>query len=46
VPFLKHGADLTIRNNNGETVMEAAKRKGPLWEEALRKAIQVMKKSQ
>jgi len=38
--FIEHGADLTIRNNKGQTVMEDAKEKGPLREEALRKAIQ------
>jgi len=38
--FIEHGADLTIRNNKGETIMEAAKEKGPLREEALRKAIE------
>jgi len=38
--FIEHGADLTIRNNKGKTVMEAAKEKGPLRQEALRKAIQ------
>lgn len=38
--FIEHGADLTIRNNKGRTVMEAAKEKGPLREEALRTAIQ------
>ena len=37
--FIAHGADLTIRNNKGETVMEAAKKKGPAREEALRKAM-------
>jgi ankyrin repeat protein len=38
--FIEHGADLTIRNNKGKTVIEAAKEKGPLRQEALRKAIQ------
>jgi len=38
--FIEHGADLTIRNNKGETVMEVAKKKGALRQEALRKAIQ------
>jgi ankyrin repeat protein len=38
--FIEHGADLTIRNNKGKTVMEAAKEKGPLRQEALRNAIQ------
>ena len=40
--FIEHGADLTIRNNKGETVMTAAKRHGPLREEALRRAVQEM----
>jgi hypothetical protein len=41
IPLLiEHGADLTIHNNKGKTVMEAAKEKGPLRQEALRKAIQ------
>ena len=38
--FIKHGADLTIRNNKGETVTEASKNKGPLRQEALRRAIE------
>jgi ankyrin repeat protein len=38
--FMEHGADLTIRNNKGQTVFEAAKRHGPLREEALRKATE------
>jgi ankyrin repeat protein len=38
--FIEHGADLTIRNNTRETVMDAAKEKGPLRQEALRKVIQ------
>ena len=37
--FTEHGADLTICNNKGETVMEAAKEKGSL-DKALRKASQ------
>lgn len=41
--FIEHGADLTIRNNKGKTVKEAAKEKGPLRQEALRKAIQISK---
>lgn len=41
--FIAHGADLTIRNNKGETVFEAAKRHGPLREEALRKAVQKLR---
>lgn len=35
----EHGADLRIRNNKCETVIEAADKKGPLFEEALREAI-------
>lgn len=38
--FIEHGADLSIRNNKGGTVMEAAQSKGPLRQEALRKAMQ------
>lgn len=38
--FIEHGADVTIPNNKGETVMEAAKERGPLRQEALRKAMQ------
>ena len=38
--FVEHGADLSIRNNKGETVMEAAQGKGPLWQDALRRAMQ------
>ncbi|AFL89224.1 ankyrin repeat-containing protein [Terriglobus roseus DSM 18391] len=38
--FIEHGADLNIRNKKGETVMEAAQSKGPLRQEALRKAMQ------
>jgi hypothetical protein len=34
--FIEHGAD----HNKGETVMEAAKEKGPLRKEFLRKTIQ------
>ena len=37
--FLKHGADLNIRNNEGNTVTEAAEKKGPQFQENLRKAI-------
>jgi hypothetical protein len=37
---LEHGADLRIRNNRCETVIEAVKRKGPAWQEASREAIQ------
>jgi ankyrin repeat protein len=42
--FIKHGADLTIRNKKGETVVEAAKAHGPIRQEALRKAIQELKR--
>jgi ankyrin repeat protein len=42
--FIAHGADLTIRNNKGETVFEAAKRHGPLREEALHKAVEKLNK--
>ena len=38
--FLAHGADLAIRNKKGQTVVEAAAEKGPLRQEALRKAIE------
>ena len=38
--FIEHGADLSIRNNKGEDVVEAAKEKGPVRQEALRKALQ------
>jgi hypothetical protein len=41
--FIEHGVDLTIRNNKGKTVIEAAKEKGPLRQGALRKAIQISK---
>ncbi|HET9803172.1 MAG TPA: hypothetical protein VFP96_08050, partial [Candidatus Acidoferrum sp.] len=37
--YIKHGADLSIRNKKGETVFEAAKRHGPLRVTALEKAI-------
>jgi hypothetical protein len=37
--FIAHGADLTIRNNAGETVVEAAKKRGPAREKALQKAM-------
>jgi ankyrin repeat protein len=37
--FIEHGADLTVRNKKGETVIEAAKDHGPDREEALCKAI-------
>ena len=42
--FLDHGADLTIRNNKGQMVIEAAKEKGPAREKALCEAIEKMKK--
>jgi ankyrin repeat protein len=38
--FISHGADLSIQNNKGETLLEAAQSKGPLRQEALRKAMQ------
>lgn len=38
--FIEHGADLSIRNKKGETVVQAAQGKGPLRQEALRKAMQ------
>ncbi len=38
--FIEHGADLSIRNKKGEDVVEAAKRKGPMRQETLRKALQ------
>ena len=38
--YIEHGADQTIRNNKGKTVMETAKEKRPLRKEALRNAIQ------
>jgi hypothetical protein len=38
--FIEHGADLTIRNNKGQTVIDAAKAKGPQRQEVLRKAIE------
>lgn len=37
--FIGHGAGLTIRNQKGETVIEAAKDHGPDREESLRQAI-------
>jgi len=43
VPYrcsFEHGADLTIRNNKGQTVVDAAKSKGPQRQEVLRKAIE------
>lgn len=41
IPLLvQHGADLTIRNHEGLTVMEAAKHDSPSRQAALRKAIQ------
>ena len=38
--FIQHGADLTIQDNQGRTVFDAAKGKGPLRQEALRIAVQ------
>jgi ankyrin repeat protein len=38
--IIEHGADLSIGNNKGKTVMETAKEKGPLRQAALRKAMQ------
>ena len=38
--FIKHGADLTIKNNKEETILEAAERKESDWQEVLRQAIQ------
>jgi len=38
--FIQHGADLTIPDNEGRTVFDAAKGKGPLRQEALRIAVQ------
>jgi len=37
--FIQHGADLTVHDNEGQTVFDAAKQRGPIREEALRKAI-------
>jgi hypothetical protein len=37
--FIEHDADLAIRNQKGEPVIEAAKDHGPDGEKALRKAI-------
>jgi hypothetical protein len=31
--FIEHGADLSIRNNKGKTVVETAKEKGPFDKE-------------
>jgi ankyrin repeat protein len=44
--FIRYGADLTIRNNKGETVFEAAKNRGPVRQEALRKATEKAKRSE
>ena len=38
--FIAHGADLSIRDNKGESVIEAAEKRGPLRVEALQKAMQ------
>ena len=42
--FIAHGADLTVRNKKGKSVFQAAKEGGPLRQEALRKAVQELKK--
>jgi len=42
--FIAHGADLAIRNNKGQTIFDAAKDKGPAFEEALRNATKNLKK--
>lgn len=38
--FIKYGADLSIRNKKGQTILEVAQSKGPMRQEALRKALQ------
>lgn len=38
--FIEHGADLSIRNNKGEDVVQAARERGPMRQEALRKALE------
>jgi hypothetical protein len=38
--IIEYGTELTVRNNKGKTVMQTAKEKGPLRQEALHKAIQ------
>jgi ankyrin repeat protein len=42
--FIAHGADLTIRDKKGKTVFQAVKMKGPLRQEALRKAVEQLEK--
>ena len=42
--FIAHGADLTIRNKKGKSVFQAAKETGPIRQEALRKAVEELKK--
>lgn len=42
--FIAHGADLSIRDKKGKTVFQAAKTEGPLRQEALRKAVEQLKK--
>jgi ankyrin repeat protein len=41
--FIEHCSDLTIRNNKGETVIAAAKKKGPSRQKTLREAISNLK---
>jgi len=43
--LLEHGADLAIRNKQGETVLEASRRMGAARQEALRKAMESLKKN-
>jgi len=42
--FIEHGADLSIRNNKGQDVVEAANERGPARQEALRKALEKLVK--
>jgi len=44
--FIEHGADLSIRNNKGEDVVEAAKERGPARMEALNRALQSLVQKQ
>jgi hypothetical protein len=44
--FLQHGADLTIRNNQGDTGWKPAREEETGWDEALRKAIADIKQPQ
>lgn len=37
--FIKHGADLTIRNKKGQTVLEADRENGGIMQQALREGI-------